>query len=510
MRILPPLRSLCLAIAAAGLVAPAVAADKPAKADAKAAKHDEAAKPGEGDAAARLPAPRSVRQSAMIGGRRVDYVATVGAIPVKDDKGKVTGEVVYTAYTLPGRAAATRPVTFAFNGGPGAASVYLNLGAIGPKVVSFGKAGDAPSDSPVLRDNANSWLDFTDLVFIDPIGTGFSVSRVDAEETKKQFYKSEEDIHYLSRVVYDWLQQEHRFTSPKYLIGESYGGYRVPRLAFWLQTKMGVGLTGITMVSPYLDPPAIGNADALSPLAWAINLPSMAAGNLERQGKPLDATTMGPVEQYARTQFVTDYLAGPRDQAATARLSAQVATLTGLDPALVRRMDGRVDIGTYLREIRRGQGLVGSVYDSNVTAYDPFPAKSEGDYNDPLLDQLVAPTTSAMADFVTNTVGWKVEGHYEALSNDVNRAWDRDRKDSPVTDLRKVVASDPKMKVTIVHGWDDLSCPYFASRLLIDQMPSFGAPTRIALNLYPGGHMFYARPDSGAAFRRDLAAVYAR
>jgi carboxypeptidase C (cathepsin A) len=130
-----------------------------------------------------LPADRTITQSARIGGRVVTYKATVGTIPVRDDKGKEIGQVVYTAYTVPG-GDVRRPVTFAFNGGPGASSVYLNMGAVGPKRVQFG-AGRCPSDAPVTTDNPNSWLDFTDLVFIDPIGTGFSRSLVDEAETKK-------------------------------------------------------------------------------------------------------------------------------------------------------------------------------------------------------------------------------------------------------------------------------------------------------------------------------------
>lgn len=454
-----------------------------------------------------FPAPKSIQQSAVIAGRTVKYTATVGSIPVKDDKGKVIGEVVYTAYTVPG-APTSRPVTFAFNGGPGAASVYLNLGAIGPKKVAFGAQGDAPSDPAVLRDNANSWLDFTDLVFIDPIGTGFSRTRVDEEKTKKDFYEADADIHYLSRVVYDWLVEHNRLTSRKYLVGESYGGYRVPRLAYYMQTQMGLGISGMTLVSPYLDPPAIGEDDALSPLPWMLNLPSMAAGHFERQGKHLDAAAMVPVETYVRTQFVQDFLAGPGDKAATDRLSAKVAEFTGLDPALVRRMDGRVDISTYLREIRRDQGLVGSVYDSNFTAYDPFPASATPQYSDPLLTTLIAPTTSAMVDFVTRQVGWKVNARYNALAYDVNSAWKRDDTDSPVTDLRKAIATDPKMVVDIVHGWDDLSCPYYASSLILRQMPDFARAGRLKLHMYPGGHMFYSRADSGAAMRRDVIGSY--
>ena len=499
------IRKLAASTLLAALLATPLAAAAPDKPEPKDKAKDEA-KPDTD--LAPLPPNKSVKQSATIGGRRVDYVATVGTIPVRDDKGKLIGEVVYTAYTVPGRAAASRPVTFAFNGGPGASSVYLNLGAIGPKTVPFGRAGDAPSDQPILRDNPASWLDFTDLVFIDPIGTGFSRSRVDADATKKAFYTADTDIHYLSRVVYDWLVQERRLTSRKYLAGESYGGYRVPRLAFYLQTQLGVGISGMTLVSPYLDPPAIGDDDALSPLRWMINLPSMAAGHFERQGKTLDDTTMAEVEGYARSGFVQDFLAGPRDAAATDRLATKVAGYTGLDPAMVRRMDGRIDTRTYLREIRRSQGLVGSVYDSNVTVYDPFPAAAEADYNDPLLDTLIAPTTSAMVDFVTNTVGWKIDARYNALSYAVNKDWDRDDSDKPVTELRKSISIDPKMAVTIVHGWDDLSCPYYASRLIVAQMPGFGVPGRVKLHMYPGGHMFYARPDSAAALRRDIMAAY--
>ncbi len=488
------------------LGAPALAADKPAKTDAKEVTKDKDAAKSDSDVEP-FPAARSIKQSAVIGGKRLDYTATVGSIPVKDEKGKTIGEVVYTAYTVPGRGA-SRPVTFAFNGGPGAASVYLNLGAIGPKRVQFGAQGDAPSDPAILRDNPASWLDFTDLVFIDPIGTGFSRTRTDDEQTKKAFFNAEADIHYLSRVVYDWLLQNDRMTSRKYLVGESYGGYRVPRLAYYLQTTLGVGISGMTMVSPYLDPPAIGEDDALSPLPWMINLPAMTAGNFERQGKPLNDETMGPVELYDRTQFVQDFLAGPENKEATDRLSAKVAELTGLDPTIVRRMNGRVDIATYLREIRRSEGKIGSVYDSNFTAYDPFPASPEAKYSDPLLTTLIAPTTSAMVDFVTNQVGWKVTARYNALSTDVNSKWDRDNSDNPVTDLRKAIAIDPKMAVTIVHGWDDLSCPYYGSRLIMAQLPTYGVPNRVKLHMYPGGHMFYARPDSGAALRHDIMAAY--
>jgi carboxypeptidase C (cathepsin A) len=454
-----------------------------------------------------LPADKTIHQSAVIAGKAVAYDVTVGTIPVSDAKGKKIGEVVFTAYTVPGRG--SRPVTFAFNGGPGAASAFLNLGAIGPKRIQFGAQGDAPSDSAVARDNPNSWLDFTDLVFIDPVGTGFSRSLEDEAASKKDFFAAKADIEYLSRVIFDWLNKNGRMTSPHYLVGESYGGYRVPRLAYYLQSQLGVGLNGITMVSPYLNPSAVDpDNNALSPLPFMISLPSMAAGHLERQGKLSGPAALAEVEAYDRGEFATDLFRGRSDPQAIERLTARVSAFTGLDPAIVRRSEGRIDTGTYLREVHRAEGKIGSVYDSNVTAFDPFPGAATQQSNDPILDASIAPTTSAAVDLMTNQVGWKVAARYNLLSYDVNRAWDRDNSDSPVTDLRKAIAADPKMQVVIAHGMDDLSCPYFASRLIIDQMPSFGVAQRVHLNLYAGGHMFYSRADSAAQFRRDAIAMY--
>ena len=496
-------KPIITALALVASVAPVHAQDKNDKAAASDAKDKDS------DKRPPLPDDKSVDQSATIGGRTIRYKATVGTIPVRDDSGKEIGQVVYTAYTVPG-GGVDRPVTFALNGGPGASSVYLNMGAIGPKRVAFGDQGNAPSDSPVTTDNANSWLDFTDLVFIDPIGTGFSRSLVDPAETKKQFYANDPDIKYLSKVVFDWLVKEGRLRSPKYLVGESYGGYRLPRIAYELQSQGGVGVNGMVLVSPYLDPASGAGATALSPLPWMIDLPSMAAAHLEREGR-LTPAAMQDVIAYTQGQFATDLLKGRSDPAAVNRIVDHVTDLTGLARSLVAKLGGRVDAGTYLREVHRAEGKIGSVYDSNVTAFDPFPWSAEQQSNDPILDALIAPTTSAMVDFVTRTVGWKTTAPYHALSYDVNRAWDRGNPDdSPVQDLRKAIANDPNMAVMIAHGWDDLSCPFMASRLIVDQMPAFGAAQRVKLDIYPGGHMFYSRSDSGARFKEDARALFQR
>ncbi len=196
-----------------------------------------------------------MEQTITVHGQTLHYTATVGTIRLTDEKGKPTGDVMYTAYTLDHeKGAPDRPVLFAVNGGPGASSVYLNLGAIGPKHISFANAGDSASDPATLTDNPGTWLDFTDEVFIDPIGTGFSKSLVDEAETKKLFYSPTPDIQYLSLVIYKWLVKNDRMLDKKYLIGESYGGYRGPRMTHYMQSQLGVAMNGLVLVSPYLNP----------------------------------------------------------------------------------------------------------------------------------------------------------------------------------------------------------------------------------------------------------------
>jgi carboxypeptidase C (cathepsin A) len=456
-----------------------------------------------------LPPDASVEQTTHVAGRTLSYTATVGSLPVRDADGKKIAEVVFTAYVFDGPRDPARPVTFAFNGGPGAASVFLNLGAIGPKHVQFGAQGDSPSDPIQARDNPGTWLDFTDLVFIDPVGTGYSRSLLKEEDTDKRFYAVKSDIAYLSGVVYDWLAKNGRMASPKYIVGESYGGYRAPAIGHFLQTKLGVGVSGLVMLSPALDARSGVDPDT-SPMSWVATLPSMAAANYERQGKALTPALMAEVETYARTEFVTDLLKGLRDQAAVDRIVQRVATYTGLDAAEVRRLGGRIDSRTFTRALYRDKGEIGSWYDPNVTAFDPFPWAPEQRTGDPILQAMLAPTTSAMVDFVTREVGWKAEGRYEALSDEVNQHWEKNWFHSieSLSDLRQALALDPKLKVLIVHGYDDLACPYFQSEMVLDQIPTMGAPDRLKIRVYPGGHMFYARPDSQAALRNDVMALY--
>ncbi|EIL98748.1 S10 family peptidase [Rhodanobacter sp. 115] len=452
-----------------------------------------------------FPADAHVTQSTRVDGRTLKYTVTVGSLPVRDEKGKVIAQVVFTAYTMPGK---HRPVTFAVNGGPGASSVYLNLGAIGPKKVDFGVAGDTPSEPATLHDNPGTWLGFTDLVFIDPVGTGYSRALVDDKQATKDFYSTDTDIKYLSRIVYDWLVKNGRMESPKYLVGESYGGFRGPRITDYLQTQLGVAMKGVVLLSPYLDPGA-SDDENVSPLPWMLTLPSIAAAHLEREGKLTDAA-MQPIIDYTRTTYASTLMQGRSNPAATAAMIQKVTELTGLDPTFVKRSGGRIETQAYLREVYRAEGKLGSRYDSNVTAWDPFPYAPHQRTGDPILNGIIAPTTTAMVNFVTQTVGWKFDGRYNALSYKVNRLWheDDDARDGSVSQLRESVANDPNLRVLIGHGWDDLSCPFMASLLIVDQMPAMGDPNRVQVKEYPGGHMFYARKDSQAMLVKDVKKLY--
>jgi carboxypeptidase C (cathepsin A) len=449
-----------------------------------------------------LPPNKSIEQSTVLDGQTLPYQVTVGTINVRDPNGKIAGKVVYTSYTIPGK---DRPVTFAFNGGPGASSVFLNFGAIGPKHLDgIGNKGDSASGRIVMSDNQGTWLDFTDLVFIDPIGTGFSRSLVSEVETRRLFYSTVPDIQYLSTVIYKWLVQNGRMTSPKYIIGESYGGFRGPRLTYYLQSQLGVGTNGLILVSPYLNPTNESHGYIYSPIPWMITLPPIVAAHLERKGK-LTPDAMQSVIAYDEGPYATALIAGNSNPALEQAMIQKVTQMTGLDSTYVKESGGRLETGSYLREVRREQGKIGSVYDSNVTMLDPFPWSPEQRANDPILASIIAPTTEAMVNFVTNIVGWKTDPPYHTLSYEVGREWnfDENLRSGSVEQLRQAVAADPGLKVFIGHGWNDLSCPFMGSILSLNQMPD-ALRGRISIHEFPGGHMFYTRNNSRIAFRKAV------
>lgn len=451
----------------------------------------------------RLPADSTTEHSLVLPGRTLDFKATAGTIKLTDEKGVEQADIAFVAYQLKSASPESRPVAFVFNGGPGAASVWLHLGALGPWRLPLEVGAISPSSAPVLVDNDDTWLDFTDLVFIDPAGTGYSQIVASGDEIRKKLWSVDGDIDALSAVVRRWLAANERLASPKFIVGESYGGFRGPRLAQALATKQGIGVSGLVLISPVLDFANFGAVD--EPFSSVALLPSFVAAARERTG-PVTRDQLADVEQYAGGDYLLDYLRGPRDSAAVARMVERVSALTGLDPALVRRLGGRVDKDTFLREFDRAHGKVGAVYDATVGAYDPNPAANASHWLDPIIDGFNAPLTSAMMDLYERRLGWKIDNRYETLNFAVDRAWDWGRSLDPpdsTRSLREMLALDPNFRVLVTHGLTDVQVPYFGTKLLLDQIPDYGAPGRLTLKVYAGGHMSYTRDASRKALRED-------
>ena len=281
--------------------------------------------------AARLPAPEVTRHSLDLGDRSLAFTATAGALTLETPAGKPEADIAFVSYTLDGppetTGAAARPVTFAINGGPGASSAYLQIGALGPWFLPMDGERIAPSQDTALKPNPDTWLDFTDLVFIDPVGTGFS-RLVDPDDARRDRYLSVDgDTDAIADFILKWLTTNGRTTAPKYFVGESYGGFRGPLVAEALATDRGVGLDGLVLVSPVLDFGWWQQPD-YSPLPMVSLLPSLAAVRMEGDGA-FDPAALAGVEAYASGPFVADLLAGESDAAAVARLVDRVTALTG-------------------------------------------------------------------------------------------------------------------------------------------------------------------------------------
>jgi carboxypeptidase C (cathepsin A) len=450
-----------------------------------------------------LPAAVTTSHTLELPGRNLRFKAIASAIRLSDAESLAPkADIATLAFVLEGADAAKRPITFAINGGPGAASAWLNLGALGPWRLPLDPASPAPSALPVTIDNSDTWLDFTDLVFIDPPGTGYSRILAKGDDTRRHFYSVNGDIDVLAVTIRKWLVANKRLASPKFIVGESYGGFRVPKLARRLQDEEGIGIKGLVLISPVLD---FGWFEGVNnPLSFATRLPSQAAA--KGLAGPGGRDALSEVEAYAAGPYLADLLRGERDPDALARITEKVAEFTGLDPELVRMLGGRIDMATFARERTRAGAKITSLYDARVSGFDPSPHAASSEYSDPILDAIKTPLASAMADLIGNRLGWPVEARYEILNEDVNHAWDWGKGREPaeaLSDLKRAMALDPSLRVLVAHGVTDQVTPYFASKLLIDQVPPMGDPDRLRLRVYGGGHMLYLDDRSRAGLRDD-------
>jgi carboxypeptidase C (cathepsin A) len=456
----------------------------------------------------RLPPDSTTRQTLALPGRTLDFTATAGSIRIFDDKGEPQADIAYNSYQLDGADRASRPVTFLFNGGPGASSAWLQLGAAGPWRLQIGGDGAVSSATPDLLPNAETWLDFTDLVFIDPVGTGYSRFVASGEDVRKRFLSVDGDVSSIALVIRRWLEKYDRLSSPKFVAGESYGGIRGPKIVRNLQTQQGVGVRGLILVSPLLD---FRDFSGSSLLQYSYTLPTMAAvaREVREAGRaPLTRADLADVERYAQGEFLTDLIKGQADTQAATRLADKVAALTGIDQAVSRRLAGRFEVGEFRREFDRRNGRVTGRYDASVMGFDPYPDSNSAHFGDPSGDSLMAPLTSAAVELTTRKLNWRPDGSYQLLSESVNRSWDFGRGPAEsISQLRQVLALDPKMKLLVGHGLFDLATPYFASKVLLDQLPAYASPDRVKLVVYPGGHMFYSRDGARQAFRAEVEKV---
>jgi carboxypeptidase C (cathepsin A) len=455
----------------------------------------------------RLPPDSTTKQTLALPGRTLAFTATAGSIRLFDGKGEPQADLAYTSYQLDGADARTRPVTFLFNGGPGAASAWLQFGDAGPWRLAF--SGDALSSSapPDLMPNAETWLDFTDLVFIDPVGTGYSRFVATGEDVRKRFFSVDGDVNSIALMIRRWLEKHDRLLSPKFVAGESYGGIRGPKIVRNLQTQQGVGVKGLILVSPLFD---FRDYSGSSLLQYVASLPTMAAVAREKEKGSVTRTDMADVERYAGTDFLIDLVKGQADTDATTRLADRVAALTGIDQAVSRRLAGRFNIGEFRREFDRRNGKVTGRYDASVSGFDPYPDSSSYHFGDPSGDPLAGPLTSAAVDLTTRKLNWRPDGSYQLLNGEVAGAWDFGRGRNPtesISQLRQALALDPKLKLLVAHGLFDLATPYFGSKILLDQLPAYATPDRVKLVVYPGGHMFYSRDASRQAFRDEVQAT---
>ncbi|MGZ4201322.1 MAG: S10 family peptidase [Thermoleophilaceae bacterium] len=465
-------------------------------------------------------------------GVSIDYTATARWIVLRK-KEKPAAEMFSVSYVADRDA--ERPVTFVFNGGPGSSSAYLHMGAVGPRRVAFPADGTAPAMPPRLVPNEDSWLAFTDLVLVDPVGTGFSrviedddkdkdEKRKEGDDSKgREYFGYKRDLESLCEFMGRWLSGHGRWGSPVFIAGESYGGYRVGRLVRMLQETTGIGLSGAVLISPALELTSLSPTD-YNVVGWVDCLPTMAITALYHgrsrafaAGTP-HAEAREEAERFATGDYTTFLTRGASMPAAErSRTLERLADLVGLPAEMVSRAEGRITIDTFSRELLRDERKVLGRYDATVTASDPFPDREASDGPDPTLAGISPVFTTAINRHLRSDIGVQTDREYMVLSDEVNEAW---RNDAPehffippvgaTDDFRYGMALNPHMKAFITHGRYDLVTPYYASDRLRNLMRlDAGMAGRLTVRHFGGGHMFYAWEESRRAFTAAIAAFAA-
>jgi carboxypeptidase C (cathepsin A) len=484
------------------------AAQEPSPGPSPSASPSRAEKPAEAKPEKSPEPPVVTHHQIQAGGRTLAYTVTTGMMPLKSDQGEIEADIFFMAYTAD-RPSGTRPLMFSFNGGPGSSSVWLHMGALGPRRVRMLDDGGLPPPPYQLVDNEHTWLDFTDLVFIDPVGTGFS--RATKPELGKKFWSVEGDIQSVGEFIRLYLTKYERWNSPLFLIGESYGTTRAAGLAGHLVDR-GIALNGVVLISTILnfqtarfnkgnDLPYVLFLPTYSAIAWYHKkLPA------EMQQRPL-ADLLSEVEGWAVTGYLEalgkgDRLSAAERQAAIDRLSRY----TGLERRFIDNSELRIEIQRFTKELLRDQKRTVGRLDGRFKGMDVMAASERPDF-DPSMAAIRPPYTALFNHYVRTALGYKNDSVYYILGGGIGQ-WDFNVPGGGFADtseaLRSGFAKNPYMKLFVAEGYYDLATPYFATEYTLSHMGLDPAVRgNVTTGRYEAGHMMYIDTRELAKLRRD-------
>ena len=443
-----------------------------------------------------------------VAGKALSYTATVAQMPINAANGDNEAHMFYTAYTLDGVSdLSQRPLTFAFNGGPGSASVWVHMGAMGPRRPQLMDNGDMPPPPFKLVDNPNTWLDQTDLVFIDPVGTGYSRAR--SEEIARRMNSLQGDLQSVAEFIRMYMTRTDRWKSPIFIAGESYGTMRAAGLAGRL-IDQGIALNGIVLISTILnfdtERPNLGNS-----LAYAVQLPSFAADAFFHKKLPADLqkdlnTTLKEAENWAMTGYLEALDKGSRLTPAERKTAVdKLARYTGLDPRYIDGSELRIDVQHFTRELLRDKRLTVGRLDGRLTGPSPLNEGERAAF-DPSNTLPEPPFRAAFLQYVRGELGYKSDMMYYISDGIMPWNWNSDNNYAETGSLLyDAFAKNPHMQVLVCAGYFDLATPYFAAEYNLDHIGLHpDMLKRLSWQFYRAGHMMYIDKESAAKLKHDV------
>ena len=456
-------------------------------------------------------APVHITNTVTIAGEPVTYVAETGMLPILKPDGSSRASIFYVAYTrLEMTNSATRPVTFCFNGGPGSASVWLHLGALGPRRAKMNADGSLPAPPFSLVDNEYSLLNVSDLVFIDPVATGFSRATKDHKED--EFFGDDADLDSVGEFIRLWTTRHERWLSPKYLCGESYGVFRAAGLADALRAQYGMYLNGLILVSGVLDFATI-SGDTGNDLPYPLILPAYTAAAFYHHKLPSDlqadlGKALAESRAFAGGEFTADLQQGaglPEDERQKA--VAELARLTGLKPQIIQDNNLRLDEGVFRKQLLDDEGLILGAYDARLTGRDGDPASPYPGF-DPSSTAVMGPFSAAMNSYVRSELKFEDDLPYELLAG--VQPWNYGAKNSYANasaKLADVMNENPYLRILVLGGRCDLVCPIDTIKHSLGHMPLAPAQRgNIHYAEFDAGHMMYINLPDLQKMQRELTA----